>query len=77
MKRTRFEHGEKIEHVFEMLALWRVSLKKKRKKKESLKKRKRKKMDWVGSSTLRVRFGTIYLVKTKIFVESTIDKGKN
>ena len=66
MKRTRFEHGEKIEHVFEMLALWRVSLKK-----------KRKKMDWVGSSTLRVRFGTIYLVKTKIFVKSTIDKGKN
>ena len=45
---------------------------KKRKKKESLKK-KEKKMDWVGSSTLRVRFGTIYLVKTKIFAESTLN----
>ena len=66
MKRTRFEHGEKIEHVFEMLALWRVSLKK-----------KRKKMDWVGSSTLRVRFGTIYLVKTKLFTKNIVNKGKN
>ena len=46
--------------------------KKKEKKKESLKKRE-KKMDWVGSSTLRVRFGTIYLVKIKIFAESILN----
>ena len=30
-------------------------------------------MDWVGSSILRVQLGTIYLIKTKIFVESTVN----